>query len=277
MYKLIACDLDETLLTTDKEVSETNKEAIRKVEEAGIKFVIATGRGIEDVKTTSAAIDQDGREGEYVISFNGGAVTENKENEFLFTNPLTFEFADELYQIGQKYDVSIHVYTKEDLYIYNYKDAERAHLEPEIEVIETFEKDLDFLADEEIIKIIFMNEDHDYLEKIESDLSEILGDCDVSYSSNRYLEFNRKGANKGAALEYLAAHLGIAMSETLVIGDNFNDHSMFKVAGLSVGVENMREELREEVDYITEATNDEHAVAEVIDRFILSPAKIKSQ
>lgn len=274
MYKLIACDLDETLLTTDKGVSERNREAIQKAEELGIKFVIATGRGIEDVKPTLEAIGQDGREGEHVISFNGGAVTENKENEFLFTTPLTFEFANELYQRGQEYDVSIHVYTKEDIYIYNYSESERAHLEPEIKVIETFEKDLHFLANEEIIKILFMNEDHDYLESIESDLTEILGDCDVSYSSNRYLEFNRKGANKGAALEYLAAHLGIAMSKTIVIGDNFNDHSMFKVAGLSVGVENMREELREEVDYITEANNDEDAVAEVIDRFVLAPAKI---
>lgn len=76
MYKLIACDLDETLLTTDKEVSARNIAAIQKAEALGIKFVIATGRGIETVKPTLAAIEQAGREDEYVISFNGGAVAE---------------------------------------------------------------------------------------------------------------------------------------------------------------------------------------------------------
>ena len=274
MYKLIACDLDETLLTSDKTVSKENIEAIQKAEEAGIKFVVATGRAIEDVKPTLEAIDQAGQEDEYAISFNGGAITENSENEFLFTTPLSFEFANKLYQRGQEYDVSVHVYTKDTIYIYNLSDEERAHLEPEIKVTEIFDKDLRFLKDQEIMKIIFMNEDHNYLEQIESDLSVMLTNKDVSYSSNRYLEFNQKGANKGTALEYLAAHLGIEMSETMVIGDNFNDHSMFKVARLSVGVENMRPELRDEVDYITEATNDEHAVAEAINRFVLTPAQI---
>lgn len=274
MYKLIACDLDETLLTTDKGVSERNKEAIKKVEELGVKFVIATGRGIEDVKSTLSAIEQDGKENEYVISFNGGAVTENKGNRFLFTNGLSLDFANDLFKRGQDYDVSIHVYTKEDIFIYNYSDEERADLEPEIKVTEIFDKNLDFLGNEEVIKIIFMNEDQDYLERIESDFKGILGDSDVSYSSNRYLEFNQKGANKGAALEYIAAHLGIAMSETLVIGDNFNDHSMFKVGGFSVGVQNMRDELRDAVDYITEANNDENAVAEVIEKFVLTPASV---
>lgn len=274
MYKLIACDLDETLLTTNKEVSKRNIEAIQKAEALGVKFVVATGRGIENVKPTLEAIEQAGREDEYVISFNGGAVTENKTNEFLFTNGLTFNHANEVYQRGQAYDVSIHVYTKQDIFIYNMTETERLQLEPEIKITEIFEENLSFLADEEIIKIIFMNENHAYLEKIEADLADLLADSDVSYSSNRYLEINRKGANKGAALAYVANHLGIPLSQTLAIGDNFNDHSMFKVAGFAVGVQNMRTELHEEVDYITQANNDESAVAEVIERFILEPVKV---
>lgn len=273
MYKLLASDLDETLLNSDKEVSKENIEAIEKAEAMGVKFVTASGRGIEQMRETVEAIGQSTKENEYVISFNGGAVSESRSDEFLFVNGLSFDFANELYQKGQEYDVSVQVYTKEEIYIYNYTEDEREFLEPGIKPIEVFDKTLDFLEGEEVVKILFMNEDHDYLEKINEDLKEMTKGCDLSYSSNRYLEFNQKGANKGAALEYLADHLGIAMEDTIVIGDNFNDLSMFQRAGFSVGVKNMREELKSTVDYITESSNDEHAVAEVIEKFILNPRK----
>ncbi len=271
MYKLIAIDLDETLLTTEKTVSKGNAKALQKADEMGVRIVIATGRGIVNVQDTLEAIGFDDKENEYVISFNGGAVTENKGTEFLYTDGLSFEFASELYKRGLNYDVGMQVYTKEDIYAYNYSEAERAYLEPEIQVTEIFDENLDFLKDTEIIKILFMNLDQEYLGKIEEELKDITVDSDVSYSSNRYIEFNHKGVNKGAALQFLADRLGIDMSETLVIGDNYNDWSMFKVAGFAVGVDNMVEELRSEVDYISDKTNDEDAVAAIIEEFIFNP------
>lgn len=271
MYKLIAIDLDETLLTTEKTVSKRNREALQKADEMGVRLVIATGRGIVNVQDTLEALGFEDKENEYVISFNGGAVTENKGTRFLYTDGLSFEFASELYKRGLNYNVGIQVYTKDDIYVYNYSTEERMHLEPEIQVTEIFDENLDFLKDTEIIKIIFMNLDQSYLRKIEVELKDITVDSDVSYSSNRYIEFNHKGVNKGAALEFLADRLGIDMSETMVIGDNYNDWSMFKVAGFSVGVDNMVEELRSEVDYVSEKTNDEDAVAEILEKFIFNP------
>lgn len=271
MYKLIAIDLDETLLTTEKTVSKRNREALQKADEMGVRLVIATGRGIVNVQDTLEALGFEDKENEYVISFNGGAVTENKGTRFLYTDGLSFEFASELYKRGLNYNVGIQVYTKDDIYVYNYSTEERMHLEPEIQVTEIFDENLDFLKDTEIIKILFMNLDQSYLRKIEVELKDITVDSDVSYSSNRYIEFNHKGVNKGAALEFLADRLGIDMSETMVIGDNYNDWSMFKVAGFSVGVDNMVEELRSEVDYVSEKTNDEDAVAEILEKFIFNP------
>lgn len=271
MYKLIAIDLDETLLKTDKTVSKRNVEALQKADEMGVRIVIATGRGIETVTDTLKAIDFYDKENEYVISFNGGALTENKGTEFLYTDGLSFEFASELYKRGLDYDVGMQVYTKEDIYAYNYSEEERNHLEPEIQPIEVFDKDLDFLKGTEIIKILFMNLDQEYLRQVEADLKDLTVDSDVSYSSNRYIEFNHKGVNKGAGLTYLANRLGIDMSETMAIGDNYNDWSMFKVAGFSVGVNNMVDELRSEVDYISDKTNDEDAVAAIIEKFIFNP------
>lgn len=273
MYKLIAIDLDETLLNSEKTVSKKNIEAILKAEEMGVRIAIATGRGVAFVQDTLKAIGFHDQENEYVISFNGGAVTENKGNRFLYTDPLPFDFVSELYKKGIEYDVSVQVFTREDIFVYHYPEEERAYLEPGIKMTEIYSKNIDFLKDTEIIKVMFMNTDHNYLRQIAEDLKGLTVEREVTYSSNRYIEFTDQGVSKGTALKFLADHLDIELSETIVVGDNFNDHSMFKVAGFAVGVKNMVPELKDEVDYITEAHHDDDAVAEVINKFILEPQK----
>ena len=78
MYKIIACDLDETLLSDDRTISKDNVEAIEKAKELGVKFVPATGRGFNTVGGTLKDLGLYDLENEYVISYNGGAITENK-------------------------------------------------------------------------------------------------------------------------------------------------------------------------------------------------------
>ena len=80
-----------------------------------------------------------------------------------------------------------------------------------------------------------MNTDYDYLKKIEDDLKDITGDLDVSYSSNRYIEFNHQGVNKGQGLKKLTDILGVDIKETIAVGDNFNDLSMIKWQDLVLG------------------------------------------
>src|SRR5690625_4379693 len=273
MYKLIACDLDETLLNIDNQVSQRNIEAIKRADALGVKFVLATGRGYSTVQGTLQEIGLHDLEDEYVISFNGGAVTENKDNKLLHLQGISFDFASELYRRGLDYDVCIHVYTKEDVYVYNYVEEERAHLETKMEVIEIFDKDIDFLKDEEIVKVLYMNTDRDYIQQIEEEIKDITQDSDITYSSNSNIEINDNRVNKEAGITFLADHLGIDIEETIAIGDNFNDWPMLETAGLSVGVQNMVPELKERVDYVTEANHNEDAVAEVIEKFILEPAE----
>jgi hypothetical protein len=271
MYKLIACDLDETLLSLDNTVSQKNVEAIQRADELGVKFVLATGRGYATVQETLKEIGLHNKANEYVISFNGGAVTENKDNEILQLEGISFEFASEMYQRGLDYDVCIHVYTQEDVYVYNLVEEEREHLKTKMDVIEIDDKNIDFLKDEQIIKILYMNTDRTYLEEIEKDVKHLTKDSDVSYSSNRYIEFNQKGVNKGAGITFLANHLDIDISQTIAIGDNFNDLPMLETAGLAVGVQNMVPDLKEKMDYIAQATHEEDAIHEVIEKFILKP------
>ena len=120
MYKIIACDLDETLLSDDRTISKENIEAIQKAKELGVKFVPATGRGFNTVGGTLKDLGLYDLENEYVISYNGGAITENKGSKLLHFEGISFEKASELYKRGLDYDVCIHVYTKDMVYAYKY-------------------------------------------------------------------------------------------------------------------------------------------------------------
>ena len=272
MYKLIACDLDETLYGNDRTIPARNVEAIKRASELGVKFIPATGRGYNSVRETLVDLGLLDKEGEYVISYNGGAITENKGNRLLHFQGLPFEEAEELYRRGLNYDVCIHVYTREMVYAYNITQEEIARLSKRMQVTEVFDRDLQFLAGQDIAKVLYENRDFDYLKKIEEELKDITGNMDVSFSSNRYIEFNSKGVTKGAGLRFVAEMLGIKREETIAIGDNFNDLSMIQEAGLGVGVHNTIQGMRQYCDYITEATNDEGGVGEVIEKFILNPA-----
>lgn len=270
MYKIIVCDLDQTLLSDDCTVSRGNVEAIQKARAMGVKFVPATGRGYNSIRNTLAQLGLLGQKDEYVISFNGGAVTENQGDRLLHFEGIPFALADELYRRGMQYDVCIHAYTKDSVYAYHLWREEVDFLAGRMEVTEVFEKDLGFLAGQEIVKVLYENTDFSYLKRIENDLKGITRDIDVSYSANRYIEFNRKGVNKGAGLLSLAKRLGVSPEETIAIGDNFNDLSMIRAAGLGVGVQNTVEDMKPLCGYITKATNNEDAVAEVIEKFVLS-------
>ena len=178
--------------------------------------------------------------------------------------------AEALFKRGLPYDVCIHVYTKDTVYVYRLWQKEKDYLAGRMEVTEFFEPSIDFLKGQDIVKVLYVNTDYGYLRQIEEDLKDITGDMDVSYSSNRYIEFNQKGVNKGSGLLTLAKLLGIRQEETIAIGDNFNDLSMILAAGLGVGVQNTVEDMKPLCDVITEATNNEGAVAEVIERYILT-------
>ena len=268
MYKIIACDLDETLLRRDRKISEKDKQSIAKLKDLGVKFVPASGRNYVSIDAQLKELGTFDAENEYVISFNGGAITENKNHKLLHFDGIPFELAEEFYRRGLTYDVCVHVYTLDNVYAYNFFQNEKDYVAGRMAVQETFEKNLDFLKGQEIVKCLYANTDTNYLRKIADELKDITGDVDVSYSSNRYLEFNRRGVNKGAGLSKLAEILAVDMKDTIAIGDNWNDASMIKAAGLGVGVANVVPDMRSICDYICEKDCENSAVSEVIQKFI---------
>lgn len=270
MYKLIASDLDETLLNSEKHVSLRDREAIRKARQANVRFVCCGGRGFLSMQNTFKEIDSFDQENEYTVSFNGAVITENKNNRILSFDGIGFDMARMLFEEGLHYGLCIHIYTLTTVYIYGITEDEVEYLRGRMEYEELPTPDISFLKDEMITKALFVSTDQNYLHQIEKELSEKYEGFEVTYSSNRYIEFLKTGINKGYGLKKLAEYLGIDIRECIAVGDNFNDYPMLKAAGLGVAVSNAAEGLKPLCDYVTKRSCEEGAVAEVIETFVLN-------
>lgn len=270
MYKLIATDLDETLLTTtDRSVTPENRRAIAQARKKGVKFVLATGRPYFSTLGTQKEIDVYRRKGEYTISLNGAVLIDNETEKPLFVEGLDFDTIHQLFVRGIPYDVGVHIYTDNKVYGYHISEDEKNYLHNRLDIEILDSPDLSFLKDASLIKILFVNTDENYLRMVAADLSDLSQDLEVSYSSNRYLEFNKAGIHKGFGLQKLAEILKIPMEETIGIGDNFNDLGMIQAAGLGAGVANSNPGIIPTCDVITENDCNHDAIAEIIDRYIL--------
>ena len=269
MYKMILSDLDETLLV-NHHVPKVNQEAIFKAKEKGVKFVPATGRAFNMIGEILQEIDNYQKEDEYSICFNGGLIVENKDAKILSFQGLPFDLAKEMFEVGKNFDVCVMIFTLDCCYIFNADpdEVERKTVQKaRFEVIDEY--NMDFLKDDHIAKLLYEKRDMDYLKGIEKQIqSHVEGRLAVSYSSYRYLEFNPIGVSKGAALKWLADYLHMDIQETIAIGDNYNDTSMIKAAGLGVCVSRATEDIQAMSDYVTKADYDQGAVAEVIEKFV---------
>lgn len=269
MYRLIACDLDETLLDKNRHVSQKTQETIKKAEIQGLIFTPATGRGFYSIKQTLEELAAENQANHYMIGFNGGIIVENQGPTIINDFPLSFEILTRLFAFGAAYDVAIHLYTFEQTYLYHSNPDEDAYLST-IPHEKRLDDDFSFLKNQTCYKVLFQNLDRNYLEKLEQELpADLRAQLEISYSSNRYIEFNPKGVNKGMALKLLAEHLQISMDETIAIGDNINDLTMIQAAKLGVAVANAVPSIKSAAQHTTIATHEQSAVAEVIETFIL--------
>jgi len=269
MYKLIACDLDETLLRrSDSHVPDVNVEAIKKLKDYGVKFVVATGRGYYNVQNTLEELCIKGSVFDYTISYNGSLITRN-DDTYIYELQFNFDLAQQILEASLKYNVPVQIYTKDHLYIYNNDPEDYEYISikiPDITILDNY--DISNLKNKKIIKLVYVSTNRQYLMDIANDLNELYKDCNITYSANRYMEINPKGTSKAQGLITLCKHLNIDLKDTIAIGDNFNDLELFKICGLAIGVANIVDELKDQVDYVTSKDCDEGGVAEAIEKFI---------
>lgn len=273
MYKLVAVDLDETLLNDARHVPLRVRRAIELARAKGVYIVPSSGRSFAIMQYILDEIGTKDMKDEYAISCNGACITENAHNTIIDLQPPTpWDFCNKIWKHGiQLGNVGVHVYTLASIYTTKWREDDRNIFTlTGIPAIETREADLEFLRNTHIVKILYMNNDFAYLQQLAHDMRDLTCDVGVTFSSNCYIEFTPKGISKGAALKRLAHHLGIDMSETIAVGDSANDTEMIKAAGLGVCMANADDSMKTQADYVTQDNNNEGGVAEVIEKFILN-------
>jgi len=268
MYKLIALDMDGTLLTTDKKVSEKTSAAIKAAEAKGVKIVLASGRPLSGISRYLDELELLKGE-DYVLSFNGGLVLNTKTEEIVSKVSLQGSDLKYIYKISKALNINIHAFSAKEGLI-TPKISQYTEHEAEINGIDITIKDFKDIDDnEDIIKVMMIDPQEILDPAIEKLPSEIYEKYSVFKSSPFFLEFTHKEVDKGLGLKRLGEHLGIKREEIIACGDAGNDLSMVKYAGLGVAMENATPEVKEVANYIT-TSNDEDGIAKVIEKFILN-------
>jgi Cof subfamily protein (haloacid dehalogenase superfamily) len=275
--KLILSDLDETFLNNDATVHPDNVAAVQAFVAQGGHFVPNTGRAYTSVVDLldTLGLRQDNRE-QYVISYNGGAIARfvgQAEPEIVAYHGLDFDLAHRIFELGLIDEtIDAHIYTLDKMYIYNLSESDAAYMaERHVPFIEMHDRDWTFLRDEKpITKVIFESIDPMKRQAIaDAVMAELADDVLLTFSSERYVEFNAKGVDKGVTGLELAERLGISQAEVAAFGDNMNDAAQIQAAGIGVAVANARDEIKAMADVVLDKTNNEGAVGDYIRRTVL--------
>lgn len=267
MYKLIALDMDGTLLNDDKKVSEKTKEALRKAKELGVYVVLASGRPIDGLLKFLEELDLLG-EDDYVLSYNGCLVQKTKSREAVCEVTIKGSDLKYLKELADEAGLNIHAFSKEKGLI-TPKENKYTSYEAKQNFINFYIDDFKGIKDnDEIIKVMMIDEPEILDEGIRKLPKEIYEKYTVAKSTPFFLEFLNKESSKGVGIKLLAEHLGIKKEEVIAVGDEMNDFSMIEYAGLGVAMGNACDKIKEIANYVTDTNNDD-GVAKVIEEFIV--------
>ncbi|PMH44915.1 HAD family hydrolase [Vibrio sp. 10N.286.49.B3] len=268
MYKLIALDMDGTLLTSQKNISAPTKEAIKKAKELGVTVVLASGRPLEGMQSKLDELnintDQD-----FVLYYNGSMVKNVATDEIIHSKITDGKAAKKIAQLADKLDVNVHAFSQVHGLI-TPKNSEYTELEAKINGLTIKEFDFSTLEDDHpIIKTMIVAKPERLTQALSSIPAEFYQQFTIVQSAPFFLEFLNTESNKGVGIKAIAEHLGIKQEEVICVGDAENDHHMLKYAGLSIAMDNATAETKAIADHIT-TSNDDHGVARAIEQFILT-------
>lgn len=267
MYKLVAIDMDGTLLRNDKSISDRTKNAIKKAKDKGVTVVVATGRPIEGVKKTLTELDMY-TDKDYVLSYNGSLVQKTKSKEVISKVSLKGEDYHYLKKLGDELGVNTHAFCEKRGLI-TPKNSKYTEVEAEINNIDIKVIDINEVKkDDTIIKMMMIDEPEILEAAIEKLPKEVYEKYNVVRSTPYFLEFLNKDVNKAVGVELLAKHLGIKQQEIITLGDADNDLHMIEYAGLGIAMGNAFESVKKIANYITD-TNENDGVAKAIEKFVL--------
>lgn len=269
MVKLIAIDLDDTLLNSNGEISEFNREIISNAYKNGIKIVLASGRPLVDVTINFYKYLDVFNKGEYFIGYNGGAIYDVGTKEELYSDILEFNEIMEIHSsIDKKYDGIINHFIHQNncvLYdVFNeYVNLEYLHNNIELKTIDFNNVNEDLWTykymlsgDPEVMKEVFKSIPKNILDKY-----------NVCVSMPCYIEFQHKSVSKGNAINFIAKRENIKFDEIIAIGDSGNDLSMIEIVKYGVCMANGLDKVKEKAYLVTD-TNDLDGVGKAINKIL---------
>lgn len=285
MIKVIASDMDGTLLNNEHKLSERTIAAIKKAQAAGIRFIVATGRSFEQAMHV---LKDTGIECDYIVS--SGAEIRNPQQEILQSGCMDLQDCRMIYEVLKEYELmylfgagdmdycigSTRDREKELIHhilTFNPNMTEEEVRESELfrfflsktKVVSSFEELVE--AGVDIIKIFAASDDLEMLKEINARL-EVNPNLAIASSFDNNIEITDIKAQKGIALKSYIESLGYTMDEVMVFGDSMNDYSMLSMDfGTTVAMENGAEKVKEVAKYIAKS-NEEDGVAYCIEELL---------
>ncbi len=268
--KILAVDLDDTLFCDDKSISQGNIDALNELLDQGHVLAVDTGRPTHVMQKLLSGYKLFDRNNVFLLGFQGAMGLDVTQNKVIYSHYLDNSAAIKL--LTYAFDAGLSTIAFEYGKIYSLRDdsnvEEYRKLSKEpIIIIDNPNK----LVGHNLIKIMIVDfENTNILHQFENKhKAEMDGFFNSMFSNVAFLEYVGIGAGKGNGLQELAKRLGISMDDTVACGDERNDISMISIAGIGVAVKNARDELKAVADYVTDNDNNNDAVAEVINKFIL--------
>lgn len=285
MLKLIAMDMDGTLLNCYGDVSKENKEAIALALSKNIEVVIASGRIPNAIISTANKINAN----KYMISGNGAQVYDIQNDEIIYSNYLSKEKVLEIIETCETNSMFYTIYTNDailtktlnyNILFYNSENKKNPEdKQINIKVINNLQDYINEYQGEDFLKVVICDSDESVFKNIINTLKTIedVDVLEVSHLSKKiiqyenenieityfYTEITNKNVNKWTAIEKLIEKLDIKKEEVLTIGDNINDKEMIENAGFGIVTGNGSEYMKEIADEVV-GTNDENGVAQAI-------------
>ena len=270
--KMVAIDIDGTLINDKREITPRTVAAIKKASQQGVKIVLCTGRPMTGVTAYLKQLGLSDRDDEYVVSFNGG-LAQTTSGQVMVDESMAFDDYADWENYCLKENVHSQLETRDYIYTTNQDISKYTVYESDLVDMPIRYRSLDEMArirDQYVIAKAMMVDEKDVIDRALANLPEELASrFSIVRSEDFYLEFMRMGVSKGQALDMLCKELGIAASEVMALGNAQNDNSMLEFAGHGGAMGNSIPETLAVADDIT-ADNNHDGVAAAIDKYVFN-------
>lgn len=267
-YKLIATDMDGTLLNSEHKISEINKEYILKAQKNGHIFVLASGRPTFAMQDFAKELEMD-KFGGYIVSFNGGEIIDCKTGERIYTLGVEKQDAIEIYYYAKENGLYFLTYNDNKILVSEINEFTKVEAEitlGEIERIENIEE-IDF---SKVTKCMLLGDPKILIEhEAKLKQSKFAEKLFFARSFPIFLEVVNNKVDKGKTLHKLLEILNIDKESTISAGDSYNDIPLLEASAFKVAPSNAKPELKEMVDYVG-VSNEEGILADLIEKFVLN-------